>query len=62
MGDERGFVYLCAMENMPFPPHFQFDVLEAAIFRAIAAFPKLVEEVKSLGCFAYPNYAKKTMT
>lgn len=60
VGDERSYVYLCALENMPFPLHFQYDALERSIYKAIAAFPKLVEEVKSMGCFAYPNYAKKT--
>ncbi|XP_075157352.1 dynein intermediate chain at 61B [Haematobia irritans] len=55
IGNERGKVFLLGFEDMPFPPHYQYDTLEKAIMNAVENFPQLLIEVKSLGYFGYPN-------
>ncbi|XP_055843793.1 dynein axonemal intermediate chain 4 [Episyrphus balteatus] len=55
VGNERGAVYVCALEDMPFPPHFQYEELETAIFKALMPYPEIVTELKSLGYFGYPK-------
>lgn len=51
---------MCALEDMPFPPHFQYKQLESAIFKALVANPELTRQVESLGCLGYPNGGRRT--
>lgn len=39
---------LCALNDMPFPPHYQFNALKSAIYEALNAQPKLLEQLKSI--------------
>ncbi len=40
---------------MPFPPHFQYDVLEEVVQNAIRSRPELQLQVKILGYLGYSN-------
>jgi len=44
-----------AIDDLPFPPHFQYDELEKAIYAAIATQPELIVELENVGFFGYPN-------
>ncbi|XP_023304991.2 dynein axonemal intermediate chain 4 [Lucilia cuprina] len=55
IGTERGQVVVSAFDEMPFPPYYQYDTLEKAIYKAVNNFPELVIELKSVGYFGYPN-------
>lgn len=60
MGTADGTVHVCALENMPFPPHFQYIELQKAIYGAISG--DLFDQVKSLGHLGYPTEKKKRPT
>ncbi|KAH8378863.1 hypothetical protein KR009_001832, partial [Drosophila setifemur] len=55
IGNERGNTLFNAINNMPFSPHFQYDELEKAIYKAIGNNHELIMELKSAGFFGYPN-------
>ncbi|XP_017864493.1 PREDICTED: dynein intermediate chain 1, axonemal [Drosophila arizonae] len=55
VGNERGNVLFEALNDMPFAPHFQYDEMEKAIYRAIGNDQELFIELKSIGFFGYPN-------
>ncbi|XP_033160418.1 WD repeat-containing protein 78 [Drosophila mauritiana] len=55
IGNERGNTLFNALNDMPFSPHFQYDELEKAIFKAIGNDHELLMELKSIGFFGYPN-------
>ncbi|XP_030561001.1 WD repeat-containing protein 78 [Drosophila novamexicana] len=55
VGNERGNTLFEALNDMPFAPHFQYDELEKAIYRAIGNDQELFIELKSIGFFGYPN-------
>jgi len=55
IGNERGNTLFNALNDMPFSPHFQYDELEKAIFKAIGNNHDLFMELKSIGFFGYPN-------
>ncbi|XP_017010524.2 dynein axonemal intermediate chain 4 [Drosophila takahashii] len=55
IGNERGNTLFNALNDMPFSPHFQYDELEKAIFKAIGNDHELFMELKSIGFFGYPN-------
>ncbi|XP_037722912.1 dynein intermediate chain 4, axonemal isoform X1 [Drosophila subpulchrella] len=55
IGNERGNTLFNALNDMPFSPHFQYDELEKAIFKAIGSNHELFMELKSIGFFGYPN-------
>lgn len=57
IGNERGKVFLNTWDDMPFPPHYQYDTLEKTIFTAVVNYPDLMNELKSLGYFGYPHKA-----
>ncbi|XP_055701701.1 dynein axonemal intermediate chain 4 [Phlebotomus papatasi] len=60
VGTADGTVHVCALENMPFPPHFQYIELQKAIYGAISG--DLFDQVKSLGHLGYPTEKKKRPT
>ncbi|XP_016981816.1 dynein axonemal intermediate chain 4 [Drosophila rhopaloa] len=55
IGNERGNTLFNALDDMPFSPHFQYDELEKAIYKAIGNDHELLMELKSIGFFGYPN-------
>lgn len=55
IGNERGNTLFNALNDMPFSPHFQYDELEKAIYKAIGNDHELIMELKSIGFFGYPN-------
>ncbi|EDW76953.1 uncharacterized protein Dwil_GK12695 [Drosophila willistoni] len=55
VGNERGNTLFQAMNDMPFAPHFQYDELEKAIYKAIGNDQEMYIELKSIGFFGYPN-------
>ncbi|KAH8316954.1 hypothetical protein KR074_009228, partial [Drosophila pseudoananassae] len=55
IGNERGNTIFNALDDMPFSPHFQYDELEKAIYKAIGNDHELIMELKSIGFFGYPN-------
>lgn len=59
IGNQRGSVFLCAFEDMPFPPHFQYEELEQALLKRIADNSELENQVKSLGYFGYERKIKE---
>lgn len=50
-------MFINALQDMPFPPHYQYDTLEKSIYSAVAPYPDLMDELKTLGHFGYPNNA-----
>lgn len=48
VGFANGKTTLCSLDDMPFPPHFQFAALEGALHESLSAQPKLLEQIKSL--------------
>ncbi|XP_017028698.1 dynein axonemal intermediate chain 4 [Drosophila kikkawai] len=55
IGNERGNTLFSAINDMPFPPHFQYDELEKALYKAIGSDHELAMELKSVGFFGYPD-------
>ncbi|TMW49605.1 hypothetical protein DOY81_005314, partial [Sarcophaga bullata] len=55
VGTERGNVLINALDDMPFPPYYQYDTLEKAIYNAVTNYPDLLIELKSVGYFGYPK-------
>uniref|UniRef100_A0A336L7K3 Dynein axonemal intermediate chain 4 n=1 Tax=Culicoides sonorensis TaxID=179676 RepID=A0A336L7K3_CULSO len=53
VGDSAGKVHVCALEDMPFPPHFQYDELEAAVNRILEANENLHKQFQELGYLGY---------
>lgn len=53
VGTASAKTYICALEDLPFPPHFQFDALESALHEALKADPKLLEQMKSIKDLSY---------
>ncbi|XP_055602654.1 dynein axonemal intermediate chain 4 isoform X2 [Uranotaenia lowii] len=53
VGDTEGRSYVCALEDMPFPPHFQYDDLQAALYRSLICNPELLKQVKRFGYLGY---------
>lgn len=51
---------MLAFEDMPFPPHFQYKQLKRALYKALELDPELLQKVKSVGTFHYPNGGKHT--
>lgn len=47
VGTACGTTYICALEDMPFPPYYQFDALENALYTALNADQILLDQVKS---------------
>ncbi|XP_075161226.1 dynein axonemal intermediate chain 4 [Haematobia irritans] len=55
VGNDRGNVEILKFEEMPFPPHFQYEHLEKTIYKILENNKELLRDVKSLGYFGYPN-------
>ncbi|XP_017841775.2 WD repeat-containing protein 78 [Drosophila busckii] len=55
VGNEAGHLLMLSFEDMPFSPHFQYRQLKRALFKALALYPELSEQVKSVGYFGYPG-------
>lgn len=49
VGMANGSALMCALEEMPFSPNFQFKALESALHEALRADEKLLDQVKSMG-------------
>lgn len=62
VGDMEGTTHVCALDDMPFPPHFQYHELQAAIYQALLMKTELLSQVKSLGSLAYAkNDQRRTL-
>jgi WD40 repeat protein len=59
IGDNEGNVEVCALEDFPFPPHFQYDELQKAFYKSLNNRPELEKHVKMLGYLGYEK-PKKT--
>ncbi|XP_013114463.2 dynein axonemal intermediate chain 4 [Stomoxys calcitrans] len=53
VGNDKGSVEVLTLEEMPFPPHFQYEHLEKTIYEILANNKDLLRDVKSLGHFGY---------
>lgn len=49
VGDAEGNSYVCALEDFPFPPHYQFKELQNALYRSLTNKQDLEKQVKQLG-------------
>lgn len=55
IGNEKGNLIMHSFENMPFPPYYQYDAIEKAIYQAVSYNEDLLIELKNIGYFGYPN-------
>ncbi|XP_052873611.1 dynein axonemal intermediate chain 4 [Anopheles cruzii] len=53
VGDAEGNGHVCALEDMPFPPHFQYRELQAAIYAKLVTRPELLTRVRRMGDLGY---------
>ncbi|XP_035790212.1 WD repeat-containing protein 78-like [Anopheles albimanus] len=53
VGDGEGNAHVCALEDMPFPPHFQYRELQAAIYGKLVTKPDLLARVRRMGYLGY---------
>lgn len=53
VGDDEGNTHVCSLEDFPFPPHFQFDEIEKALYRSLTNKKELEKQVKQLGHLGY---------
>lgn len=53
LGTDDGSAFVFALEDMPFPPHLQYDALEEAIMRNLVSKPELKRKIKQLGFLGY---------
>ncbi|XP_058461596.1 dynein axonemal intermediate chain 4 [Malaya genurostris] len=53
VGDSEGRASICALEDMPFPPHFQYDELQSALYKNLVCKPELLNQVKRFGYLGY---------
>lgn len=58
VGDDEGTTYVCSLEDFPFPPHFQYDELQKALFRSLTNKQELEKQVKQLGYLGYGKEEK----
>lgn len=59
VGDDEGNTYVCSLEDFPFPPHFQYDELEKALYKGLSNKKELEKQVRHLGYIGYPKEYKK---
>lgn len=52
-GDSEGTTYVYALEDMPFPSHFQYKALENALVASLELRPGLKEQVLAMGHLGY---------
>lgn len=53
VGDVDGNVHIFALEDMPFPPFFQEDLLTQSVMRAMVNKPELLKQIKKLGKLSF---------
>lgn len=53
VGDSVGSTFVYAVEDMPFPSHFQYKALEKALVASLSLKPGLLEQVLGLGDLGY---------
>ncbi|XP_053674507.1 dynein axonemal intermediate chain 4 [Anopheles nili] len=53
VGDVKGCAHVCALEDMPFPPHFQYRELQSAIYGRLVTTPDLLARVRRMGYLGY---------
>lgn len=53
VGDESGTTYVFELENIPSPPHFQYEALEQALVKNVSAKPFVLQQITSLGYMGY---------
>ncbi|XP_058122936.1 dynein axonemal intermediate chain 4 [Anopheles ziemanni] len=53
VGDAEGKAHICALEDMPFPPHFQYRDLQSAIYGKLVTKPDLLTRVRRMGYLGY---------
>ncbi|KAG5677732.1 hypothetical protein PVAND_007463 [Polypedilum vanderplanki] len=59
IGDDQGNVDVCSLEDFPFPPHFQFDELQRALFKSLTNKQTLEKQVRQLGHLGYEKEQKR---
>lgn len=55
IGDIEGNSHVCSLEDFPFPPHFQYDELQKAIYHSLTNKQDLEKQIKQLGHLGYPQ-------
>ncbi|XP_055626014.1 dynein axonemal intermediate chain 4 [Toxorhynchites rutilus septentrionalis] len=53
LGDSEGRTYVCALEDMPFPRHFQFNELRSTLLDSLVSKPELLNRIRRLGHLGY---------
>lgn len=53
IGTENGIAFVFALEDMPFPSHSQYDILNDMILRNLLTRPKLYEKIKEMENLGY---------
>lgn len=53
VGTEDGIGFVFALEDMPFPSHFEYDTLNDMILRNLLTKPKLYEKIKQMEYLGY---------
>lgn len=54
VGDVDGNCHVCSLEDFPFPPHFQYDELQKALYHSLTNKQDLEKQIKQLGYLGYP--------
>lgn len=60
VGDTEGNTHICALEDFPFCPHYQYKELQNALYRSLENKNDLEKQVKQLGYLGYDTERKET--
>lgn len=55
VGDADGNTHICGLEDMPFPPHYQYKELQTALFKSLQNREDLEKQVKQMGYLGYDH-------
>lgn len=58
VGDSEGNTHVIALEDFPFPPHYQYDELQKALYHSLTNKHDLEKQIKQLGFLGYPPEKK----
>jgi dynein intermediate chain 4, axonemal len=58
VGDKNGETHVVAFEDFPFPPHYQYDELQKALYHSLTNKHELEKQIKQLGFLGYPPEKK----
>jgi dynein intermediate chain 4, axonemal len=60
VGDTDGNCHVCSLEDFPFPPYYQYDELQRALYHSLTNKQDLEKQIKQLGYLGYPQEQQKT--